>query len=495
MTTPATPDSPTPRSSAPASPAPGSSAAVPDEATLEALDRWLDYRLWHSRTPGAQVAVGVAGRPYFSRAYGYADLERSVPMRTDHLFRIASHSKTFTATLVLQLVEAGRLGLDDPIGTHLPALAEGPLAGIGVRELMEHTGGVLRDGLESRHWELRRDFPDVAELLEMARVGGVKTAPGERFAYSNIGYSLLGLVVEAVTGQSFGDAARAQIVAPLGLTDTDPDYLHDRAEDYATGYSGLHTAGRRRPLGHIDTHAMAAATGFTSTATDMLTYFGAHAFGDERLLSDRTKRVQQRRANGSDPAKSDAAGYGWGMIVEQVDDQTYVGHSGGYPGHITKTLLDPTTGLVISVLTNAIDGPAASLARGVVQLLADARRTTGQAGPSDSARSRTGRYRGEWGVTDIAVVGGRLLALDPTAWAPVESVDELAEEGDGFRIATGSGFGSVGEPVTFAGGDGEPLVMDYAGMSMTAFPDLPGGPAQRSGLRAEDAGPVAPETP
>ena len=93
------------------------------------------YRLWHSRTPGAQVAVRVGGRPVFSQAYGYADLERGTRMRTDHLFRVASHSKNFTATVVLQLVDQGRLGLDDPVGRHVPELA-GDVADVRVRELL-----------------------------------------------------------------------------------------------------------------------------------------------------------------------------------------------------------------------------------------------------------------------------------------------------------------------------------------------------------------------
>ncbi|WP_157720267.1 serine hydrolase domain-containing protein [Friedmanniella luteola] len=450
-------------------------APVPDAATLETVDRWVDYRLWHARTPGAQVALGVAGVPFFSRAYGYADLERAVPMTTGHLFRIASHSKTFTATLVLQLVEQGRLGLDDPVGTHLPALADGPLADLAVRELLEHTSGLLRDGRDADYWMFQRPFPDTDTLLAMTREGGLKTAPGALYAYSNLGYSLLGLLVEAVTGTSFGDAARDGVTAPLGLADTVADYWRDRAGDYAVGHTGLHTGPRRRALEHVDTGAMAAATGFTSTASDLVLYFGAHVLGDERLLSDRTKRLQQRQANPADPRTDDGAGYGWGMVRERVDDQVFVGHSGGYPGHITKTLLDPVSGLTISVLTNAVDGPATQLARGIAQLLAAAA-TDGGALPA-SARRWTGRYANPWTVVDVAAVGGRLRSLSTGTWAPLEGADELAEDGDELLIEAGSGYGSVGEPVTRSTAGG----LRYGGMSLEPFPDLPGGPAHRLG--------------
>lgn len=454
---------------------PDSAYPVPDDATLATIDRWLAYRVWHTRTPGAQVAIGVAGRPFFSRAYGFADLDARLPMRTDHLFRVASHSKTFTATRVLQLVEQGRLGLEDPVGRYLADLADGPLAGIRLRELLEHTGGVLRDGRDAEHWTFARPFPDTGQLLALTREGGAKAAPGEQFAYSNVGYSLLGLVIEAVTGESFAEAIRSGIVEPLGLSGTAADYLPERAQDYASGHSGLTSAVSRRVLPHIATGAMAAATGVTSTASDLVTFFGAHTFGDERLLSDRTKRLQQRPSNQTDPRTPDGPGYGWGMVSERLDDQTYVGHSGGYPGHITKTLLDPTTGLVISVLTNAIDAPATPLARGVAQLLADARRSTERGETtSEAARRRTGRYADLWSVIDIAAVGGRLLTLDPTSWTPLEGPDELVEDGpDRFRISAGSGFGSVGEPVDFAGPGVPEGGLRYASLPMVPLPDLP----------------------
>ncbi|GAA1427056.1 hypothetical protein GCM10009616_03200 [Microlunatus lacustris] len=452
-------------------------APVPDDATLEAVDRWVDFRLWHTRTPGAQVALGVAGVPFFSRSYGYADLEQAVPMTDGHLFRIASHSKTFTATLVLQLVEQGRLGLDDPVGDHLPSLTGSPLAAVVVRELLEHTAGVLRDGRDADYWMASRPFPGTDALLAMARDGGLKTAPGERFAYSNVGYSLLGLVVEAVTGEGFADAARHGVTEPLGLADTVADYWRERAGDYAVGHTGLHTGTRRRPVEHVDTAAMDAATGFTSTATDLVRYFGAHVLGDERLLSDRTKRLQQRLANAGDPRTDDGSGYGWGMVREKVDDQVFVGHSGGYPGHITKTLVDPATGLTISVLTNAIDGPATPLARGIAQLLAAAAEGGG-AEPTASARAWTGRYANPWGLLDIAAVGGRLRTVASTEWAPLQARDELVEDGDRLLIETGVGYGSVGEPVTRLD-EGQGL--RYGGMSFWPFPDLPGGAAHRLG--------------
>ena len=133
-----------------------------------------------------------------------------------------------------------------------------------------------------------------------------------------------------------------------------------RAGDYATGYTGFHTSLERRPIAPIDTHAMSAATGFTSTAEDLVRYIAAHRMGDERLLTDASKRLQQRAAWQSAPTKPESARYGLGMVVDKVAGRRVIGHSGGLPRlhHLHAAAVED--GIAVSVLTNAVDGPAAS---------------------------------------------------------------------------------------------------------------------------------------
>ena len=446
--------------------------SVLDQATLATVDRWLAYRVWHSRTPGAQVAIGHRGKLLLSRAYGYADLENRQPMRTDHLFRVASHSKTFTATLILQLVEREGLALDDRLRDHLPEAAEAEIGDTRIRELLEHTAGALRDGADGDFWQFTRPFPDRTELLAM--VSTVKRPPGELFAYSNLGYGLLGAVIESVTGERFGDAVRRQIVEPLGLTDTAGTYRPDRADDYAVAYSSLATGLRRHRIDPVDTRALDAATGVTSNAEDLVSYFSAHTLGDSRLITDRSKRLMQRTANLSDPRRPEGPGYGLGMATETFGDHRTVGHGGGFPGYITRTLVDADDGLVVTALTNAIDGPASQLAAGVLKLVDDARSHPPEGpGFGPEVLAHTGRWQNLWSVVDIGVLGGRLLAIDPTRWEPVEDVDELEVVAPGrFRIAAGGGYGSVGEPVAFAAD----RTLRYGPMSFAPLDELPDRP-------------------
>jgi len=429
-------------------------------AVMPYIDSWLEYRAWKLRTPGVQAAIYFDGETRFSKAYGFADVEAGVPLTTDHLFRIASHSKTFTATAILQLFEAGKLRLDDPVGDYVPELVEAgsPVALVTVRDLLEHSAGVIRDGLDGDYWQHTRPFPDEAELVAMIVDGGDKFLPGESFNYTNIGYSLLGLIVAAVSGQSYNDYVATEIVARLGLKNTGPELDPARADEYAAGYTGFHTSLVRHAVDHVDTRAMAAATGFYGTADDLVQYFAAHFPGDERLLSDASKRMQQREHWLSDAAAPGAAHYGLGMVIQSIDGHRVVGHSGGYPGHITNSLFDPAAGLALSVMTNAVDGPAGELSAGILRLIDAAlvqAPALSLAGPAatrtDIPSTRfTGRFANMWGVVDVVQLGERLVSLHPGSPNPLDGLDELEIiDENTLLIKKGSGFGSIGERMVY----------------------------------------------
>ncbi len=181
-----------------------SSAVDALREALAYVDSWLDYRVWKLRAPGAQVAVWFDGEIRFSKAYGVANLDTGEPLTTSHLFRIASHSKTFTATAVMRLVEAGKLRLDDTAGSWIPELtgAGSPLADVTVRELVSNSAGVIRDGVDATFWAHGRPFPNEDALLELSVREGAVRQPEATFKYSNIGFSLLGMIVGKAAGSS-----------------------------------------------------------------------------------------------------------------------------------------------------------------------------------------------------------------------------------------------------------------------------------------------------
>jgi D-alanyl-D-alanine carboxypeptidase len=446
------------------------------ESVLPYVREWIAYKVWQLRLPGVQVAVGFEGQELFADAFGYADVEAGRRLTNTDLFRIASHSKTFTATALLQLADQGALRLDDTVGSFVPALVEAgsPIADATVRELMEMGAGVVRDGADGDHWALAHPFPDADELVALVVAGGAKVPVGSAFNYSNLGYGLLGLVIEAVTGTSYADHVRTAITEPLGLTGTGAEFDPAREDEYVVGYTGLHTARTRQRVPHVTTGALAAATGFHGTASDLVRYFSAHVPGRGSLLSDHAKRLAQRKAWSaldSDPA---ARGYGAGFIVDRINGREVRGHSGGFPGQITQSVFDPASSLVVSVLTSSATGPATMLAYGIVHLLDAAadEHAPGTPVPADVDTDRyTGRFTTFEGITDIARVGERLLAIDPTQPVPTESPVRLdVVDADTLRMASGNRFGSIDEDIVFTRDDSGAVVSVRGDSGMTQRP-------------------------
>ncbi len=438
---------------------PPARAAEVAAAAAPYLESWLEHQRRRRRVPGVQAAVRVGDRVVLSTALGVADVETGAALTTGHLFRIASHSKTFTATAVLQLVESGRLRLDDPIGHWVPALRERSpeVAAVTVRELLGHQGGVVRDGRDNDHWQLLRPFPDEGALLDLTAGGGAVLGRNEHFKYSNIGYSLLGAAIEAVTGTSYTDHVQRAVVDPLGLADTAAEWDPRRAGEYAAGHTGLLDGeDARLRIPHVDTRAMAAATGFSSTATDLTTFGAAHFRGDGVLLTEASKRLMRRPESEIRAHDEEVRHYGLGVDLRTAGDRRLVGHSGGYPGHVTRTWIDPEAQVVVSVLTNAIDGPADLLARGLFGLLDLALGAPDRAEPPTPAGELarfTGRFANLWGVTDVALLGGRLVLLHPGAPDPTEGHLELTrEDADTLRLEAVAGFGAAGETVEYEWG-------------------------------------------
>jgi CubicO group peptidase (beta-lactamase class C family) len=326
--------------------------------------------------------------------------------------------------------------------SHLPELAGAPIADRNIGELLAHGGGVIRDSEDGDFWQLFRPFPDRTELCDIARAPSAATLPrNDHFKYSNIAYGLIGLVLEAVTGRTFAEYVRESIAAPLGLTDLGGEYDPERAEAYSAGHTAAAIARRRGVIEHVDSRALAAATGCYATALDLTAFFSALLPGDQRLLDADSQRRQRRPVWDITATKHR---YGLGVFLDTIAEIEVFGHTGGYPGHITCTYADEKSGEVVSVLTNAIDGPASQLAAGLLHL----RTLAGKADHAEApgAHRFTGRFAMLWSVVDISELDGRLFAIDPTSPDPAEDAAalEIVDERT-LRIVGGRGGNSYGE--------------------------------------------------
>ena len=416
-------------------------------AALDYIPRWLEHQMRQSEQPGCAIAVAHRGKVVLERAFGHANLATGEALTPRHRFRVASHSKTFTAAGILKLREADRLRLDDPVGRHVDGLHP-KVAAATIGQLLSHSAGLIRDGLDAGQWQDRRPYLDEAELRAALAEPPVLPA-GTRFKYSNHGFGLLGLVIERVTGKPYREWIARTIVARAGLEETVPDMpvpgnMIPGGAPMVAGHSGKLPLGRRVVVpGTNDTRALSAATGFVSTAGDLARFFASLDPAVRRSVLKPESRREMVRRHWREEHSSLARHYGLGTILGRVGDWEWFGHAGGFQSCISRTVVLPGRDLAISVLTNAVDGYAHQWSDGIVHIL---RGFAKRGAPTAKTRDWTGRWWGLWGSTDLVPVRDHVLICNPGLLNPLQDAGEIAVTGpDAGTIRLAGGFANHGE--------------------------------------------------
>lgn len=411
-------------------------------SALSYVSSWLAFQLNHHRQPGCAVAIASGSEIVLEAAFGSADIATGEPLTPRHGFRIASHSKTFTATGILMLAEAGTLRLDDAVGTYVAGLHP-EVAAVTLTQLLSNSAGLTRDGADNGQFRDRKPFLSKAELL--ADLALAPTLPAsQRFKYSNHGFGLLGLVIAAVTGESYNDWIAKNVVAAAGLTEAEPDIHLWKQRPRAKGHSAVEPLGRRIVIPADSAgNDMASATGFVGTAADVARFFAQLSpRAKHSLLSPRSRREMARRLWPDDESGL-GRHYGLGTISGGDGDWAWFGHSGGFQGVISRTMIIPAHGLTISVLTNASDGLAHQWLDGIAHIL---KRFSELGAPSPVTKDWTGRWWTLWGATDFVPFADKVLCAVPALFTPFADAAEITvEKPDQGRITRASGFHSPGE--------------------------------------------------
>jgi D-alanyl-D-alanine carboxypeptidase len=412
---------------------------------LDYIPRWLEFQMRVTEQPGCAYAVARNGRVLLEGASGFANLKTGAALTPRHRFRVASHSKSFTAAAIMKLRGERRLSLDDEIGRHVRDLHP-KVAAVRVGQLLSHSAGMVRDGYDSGQWADRRPFLNEAELRADLARGPILDA-GEHFKYSNHGYGLLGLAISAVAGEPYASYVQRELVDASGLTETQPDFPIRRSTSFARGHSSKALLGRRYIIpGDNPTHALAAATGFVSTAADLARWFSLlHPASRWRVLSPTARREMMRR-QWRVPHASFERHYGLGLDCGGLQDWTWFGHGGGFQGTITRTVTFIEPQLTVSILTNTGDGLAPFWADGAGHIL---RAYARNGAPGRRNADWTGRWAGIGGVGDWLPMGESRVVIATPAWFnPMMDATELDVTGrNTARIALANGFGNHGETV------------------------------------------------
>ena len=343
-------------------------------AAVEQGRQIVRARLIEQNLPGLSVAVGVAGDIVWAEGFGWADLDKRVPVAPDMTFRIGTASTALTSVAVGLLLEKRRLSLDDVIQIQVPEFPRHQWP-VTLRQLMGHTAGVPNDGGdEGPLFSERCERPVDALRFLSGHERELLFEPGTKYNYSSYGWIVVSAAVEAAAGEPFLTFMRKQIFEPLGMRDTKADSATDPIPNRVTPYFPRFAADPRygpdlmRP---IDYSCYAGSSAFLSTPSDLVRF--GFAINSGKLLQPATRQLlqmSQRLASGQE------TGYGLGWDLETValaGEQTRsVGHDGeSLGGRVASLMTFPEHGIVVAVTSNVSYADTFAVALNIAQAFAE----------------------------------------------------------------------------------------------------------------------------
>jgi CubicO group peptidase (beta-lactamase class C family) len=318
-----------------------------ESQALAALKTKLEQASAAGQFSGA-VRVVREGETVFDYVSGQANRANGVANTLETKFRIGSMNKMFTAVSILQLVEAGKIELGAPIATYLPDYLNKDLASrVTVKHLLTHTGGT-GDFFGPEFFERRLELCEHSDYLALFGPRDVAFTPGERFAYSNYGYLLLGAIIEAVSDQSYYDYVQEYVYAPAGMSASGsfPESVEvpGRSIGYSTQAPGVN--GQMQPNTDTLPCRGTAAGGGYSTVGDLIRF--SQALRDGKLLGPHMLEA----AIADQAAVGPSSSYGYGFTTSKVNGTRVFGHSGGAPGMSAQLMVFPGLGYDIAIAAN-----------------------------------------------------------------------------------------------------------------------------------------------
>ena len=442
------------------SPAAAAVAAPPEAATVfgslsEAeIARRVDAAIARVRARpefvGVSVAVARGDRMILDRGYGIADLEWNAPADAGTPFRIGSLTKQFTAAAIMKLVEQGKLSLDDPLARYVPEFDTGGRT-VTIRQLLNHTSG-LPNYTEQPGFFDRQAPLDLSDKELLALISGKPFTfePGKGWRYSNTNYYLLGMVVAKVSGRSYPEFVESTLFKPLGLAHTRYGSEGEIVVHRAQGYRFDPDTNARHNDTLISMNTPGGAGGLLSTAGDLVRWQIALTNG--RVVSPAS--FQQMIGSTVKTGQGDAA-YGFGLLVDTLDGQRRISHTGGINGFNSSLTWLPDIGLRTAVISNSEALPADWLEGQIIHALTSNTpppplRTTPAPGAQAALRKLIESQAD--GTPDYAMMGPQLAEAVRTQlpqlqplfrqWGPITAMTYIRTDlmgWDSYRVEFASG--------------------------------------------------------
>jgi len=347
----------------PAAPAPAAvtpaEPATLDQATLEKrIDELVNAHMAVNGFSGS-VLLAREGKPLVAKGYGFANVEWQIPNAPNTKFRIGSITKQFTSMIVMQLREQGKITLEDSMCLYVTPCPD-TWKPVTIHHLLTHTSGIpTYTGI--KEWREVNMVPKTTDqIIAFFRDLPLQWTPGEKYAYNNSGYFLLGVIIEKITGRKYEQALQEMILTPLGLTDTGYDWSKTIIPRRASGYTGKGATLTNSPA--LDMQQPYAAGSLYSTVEDLLEW--DQALYTEKLLPEAAKQLMWT------PFKDNYA-YGWN--IGQPEPNLFgaykrIAHGGGINGFSANLVRLPDAKMTVIVLANNASASSSTVARDIMAI-------------------------------------------------------------------------------------------------------------------------------
>jgi len=321
------------------------------------FDIWIESKLINDKWPGAIVGIVKDQKLVWTKSYGYANLDTKEKIQPETMFAIASNTKMFTAIAIMKLRNQGLLNLDDPVYQYVPEFTKlqsyenAQPDKVTIRHILTHTSG-----LPVEPWYFNwKERPYLNEIVKNLEKQTLSLPVSVDFKYSNLGYSILGKVIENVTGQTYEEYMKDEVLGIIGMTNSGFDIEVRRK--YAQGYQRLRGKNKREEVQLLDYNGWSPAGGLYTNLEDLTKYVSwlirTNDGKDTTLLNSETLREMHRV---SWVPKSWSYGIGLGFFIYK-HPKKMIGHGGHNPGFKTDITIFPESQIGIITLTNGEDIP------------------------------------------------------------------------------------------------------------------------------------------
>jgi D-alanyl-D-alanine carboxypeptidase len=292
------------------------------------IDIYIQDEMQKHHIPGLSLGIIQDDTPLLMKGYGLANVELSVPATKDTVYEIASITKLFTATMVMMFVQDGQIALDDPISTYLPNLP-GAWSGITIRHILAHQSGIHSYTNTEKYWQKTRLDISRAEILELVSGLPLDFQPGERQAYDNTGYYLLGFLIEEISGKPYNICLKERIFDPLGMNRTRANDPYEIVAKRAAGYT--YRDDQLKNAEYYSTAGTFSGGILLSTVSDLAKWAGT-LYTD--TLLNQTNRGLMWTPHKSATANEDENGFvlGLGWFLVNHHGRRFAGHNGNIVG-------------------------------------------------------------------------------------------------------------------------------------------------------------------